>query len=266
METCILWVDGPFRPIDRLCVASMVHAGQKVRLFSYGHVPNAPAGIQTEDARSILPEHFTGLVKRGVFNMGQFSDLFRIALMKQARGVWLDTDIYLVKPFSPDPAKPFLAWENEHRLGVAALYLPADNPVIGEFDSYLADFLAGRRVLPNWLGFRRRVLRPLYYKAIGKKLVPAKAGITIYGNDGITRLARRHGFINLSAPKETFYYWASADCMKLYDGNAGMELIEHPDFIGIHFSHKSPDVVNAPPSPGSFYHWAQSRIRESTRA
>ncbi|BCJ90739.1 hypothetical protein IZ6_14740 [Terrihabitans soli] len=241
----------------------MLHAGHTVRLFSYGPVPDAPKGVILEDARDVLPENLLSLVDRGVWTVGQLSDFFRVMLMRDGRGIWLDTDIYLLKPFIPDPAKPFLAWEDGHRLGVSALYFPRDCPVIGEFERHLEDFLAGRALLPNWLGFRRRVLRPLWFRALGKELTPSQAGITIYANDGITRLAQRHSFIDQAAPKETFYYWNGKACLRLYDPAFGRELLDHPGVIGIHFARKSSALVDAKPASGSFYDWAVSRLETS---
>jgi hypothetical protein len=126
-------------------------------------------------------------------------------LMKHRQGVWMDTDVYLVKPFSIDPARPFLARENRRRVGVSVLYLPSDNPVIADFERYIE----GSEVLPEWLGLVRGRLRPAWYALTGKKVTPPSIGITVFGNDGISRLAKRHGFFNDAAQKESFYFWTA---------------------------------------------------------
>lgn len=40
----------------------------------------------------------------------QFSDYFRIRLMAERAGLWLDADVLLLKPVEIDPTKPYFAW------------------------------------------------------------------------------------------------------------------------------------------------------------
>ncbi len=81
-------------------------------------------------------------------------------LMKYQQGVWLDTDVYLVKQFHPDANKVWLARENAVRVGVSALYFPSDNPIIKVFE----DYWASTEMVPHWLGFKRRVWKPFWLK------------------------------------------------------------------------------------------------------
>ncbi len=205
MDICTFWYGSRLREVDCICLASMVMTGQSVKLFAYGPIENVPPGVELHDAGSILPETvFTGLDPaypnfRSKRTIVQFSDIFRIMLMKYQQGVWLDTDVYLLKQFHPDPRKPYLARENRFRVGVSALYLPHDHPIIGEFEAYIA----ATYPLPRWLGLRRGKLRPLYYRLIGKEVTPASIGITVFGNDGISRLARKYGIFKNAAPGRT---------------------------------------------------------------
>ncbi len=247
-----------------MCLISMVRTGQRVKLFSYQPVENLPEGVEQHDAASILPaEAFRRLdpaypeLKEYV-TIVQFSDVFRINLMKKKQGVWLDTDVYLHKQFHPDPSRPYLARENKDRVGVSALYFPSDHPVIAEFDAYMA----GSYPLPQWLGLRRRVLRPLWFRLTGKEVTPAAIGITIFGNDGISRLAKKYGCFETSAPKESFYYWTARDCLKIFEPQYGLEPLNHPEFIGFHIHRKSPDVLVA--RKGSFYEWMLKQTGEQS--
>jgi hypothetical protein len=56
----------------------------------------------------------------------QFSDFFRMRLMAERAGLWLDADVLLLKPIEIDPAKPYFAWERRRQLGNSVLYLPAN--------------------------------------------------------------------------------------------------------------------------------------------
>lgn len=261
MDICTFWYGPRLREVDRICLASMVMTGQRVKLFSYAPIENVPPGVELHDANKILPElvfkrldpgypHF-----RDQITIVQFSDIFRIMLMKHKQGVWLDTDVYLLKQFHPDPSKPYVARENRFRVGVSALYLPHNHPIIREFEAYVAATYA----LPRWLGLRRGKLRPFYYRMTGKEVTPASIGITIFGNDGISRLARKCGIFKNAAPQENFYYWVGKEATRIYDPGYGLEPIKHPDFIGFHIHKKHKEVVSL--QPGSFYMWAIDRVK-----
>ncbi len=261
MDICTFWYGPRLRDVDRICLASMVMTGQRVKLFTYAPVENMPAGVELHDAESILPEetfkrldpHYPNF--RSPRTIAQFSDLFRIMLMKHEQGVWLDTDVYLLKQFHPDPTVPYLARENRFRVGVSALYLPKDHPIIDEFEAYIG----ASYPLPRWLGIRRGTLRPLYYRMIGRQVTPAAIGITVFGNDGISRLARKYGIFKKAAPQENFYYWVGRDATRIYDPAYGLEPLKHPDFIGFHIHKKHKDVVSL--RHGSFYEWAVERVK-----
>lgn len=262
MDICTFWYGTRLRDVDRICLASMVMTGQRVKLFAYAPIKNVPAGVEMHDAERILPQSVFRRLDpefpdfRSPHTVVQFSDLFRIMLMKHQQGVWLDTDVFLLKQFHPDPHRPYLARENRSRVGVSALYLPPDNPVIGEFEAYIAETSA----LPNWLGLRRGVLRPTYYRLIGKEVTPAAIGITVFGNDGISRLAKKYGFFKDAAPKENFYYWTGKDALRIFDPDYANEPLQHPDFIGFHIHKKHPGVLIL--RPGSFYEWITNHVAD----
>ena len=261
MDICTFWYGPSLRDVDRICLASMVMTGQRVKLFSYAPIDNVPEGVEMHDASTILSEQVFKRLDPNYPNLRsrttivQFSDIFRIMLMKHRQGVWLDTDVYVLKQFHPDPTKPYLARENHFRVGVSALYLPHDHPIIREFE----DYVASSDPLPRWLGVRRGKLRPLYYRLTGKEVTPAAIGITIFGNDGISRLARKYGIFKNAAPQENFYYWVGKEATRIYDPIYGIEPTKHPDFIGFHIHKKHKEVVSM--QPGSFYMWAIDRVR-----
>lgn len=260
MDICTFWYGPRLREVDRICLASMVMTGQRVKLFAYGPIANVPKGVELHDAENIMPEasfkrldpsypHFKDRI-----TIVQFSDIFRIMLMKHRQGVWLDTDVYLLKQFHPDPARPYFGQENRFRVGVSALYFPHGHPIIGEFEAYMASDYP----LPRWLGLRRGTLRPLYFRLTGKEITPANIGITVFGNDGISRLVKKYSEFRDAAPKENFYYWVGKEAVRIYDPAYGLEPINHPNFIGFHIHKKHPEVVSL--KQGSFYMWAMDRV------
>lgn len=259
MDICTFWFGDKLRYVDSLCLASMVQTGQRVKLFVHGPVSGVPEGVELHDAEPILPLSVLYQLdpdfpdyKPGR-SIVQFSDIFRVMLMKHKQGVWLDTDVYLVKKFQPKENKVWLGRENRSRVGVSALYLPPDNPIIAAFDKYLA---SGNPV-PEWLGFKRRVWMPLRLKMKALPVRPNRLGITVFGNDGISRLAKRHGFFSQAQPKEAFYYWTGREATRVFDPAFGLEPLNDPRFLGFHIHKKA--LTTEPPREGSFFDWAIKR-------
>jgi len=264
MDICTFWFGDRLRYVDQLCLASMVMTGQRVKLYKHGvskgqRVAGLPKGVELCEAEDILPLSVLAQLdpdfpaQKSITSIVQFSDFFRVMLMKYQKGVWLDTDVYLAKPFEPDPDKPWLAREDRVRLGVSAFYLPPQNPIIAEFERYLDE---GRPV-PDWLGFKRRIWRPFTLKLQGQTIRPNRLGTTIFGNDGISRLAKKHRFYAAAQQKEHFYYWTGRKAERIFDPQFGLEPVEHPDFIGFHIHRKVP--TQAPPREGSLFDWIVKR-------
>ncbi|EJF81675.1 Uncharacterised protein [Candidatus Bartonella washoeensis] len=145
------------------------------------------------------------------------------------------TDVYLVKQFHPDADKVWFAKENTVKVGVSALYFPPDNPIIKVFE----DYGASTEIVPEWLGFKRRVWTPFWLKRKKMPILPKNLGVTIFGNDGISRLAKRYGFFHEAKQKETFYYWTGRKTECIFDPAFGVEPFEHPCFIGFHIHRKA---------------------------
>ncbi|UXN07442.1 hypothetical protein [Bartonella sp. HY761] len=259
MDICTFWYGEKLRYIDQLCLASMVQTGQHVKLYAHNHVEGVPEGVELCDAEPILPLSLLYKLDpsfpsfKPSRSIVQFSDIFRVMLMKYQKGVWLDTDIYLVKQFHPNPNEVWLASDNARRVGVSALYLPPDNPIIAEFENYIN----GTNLVPSWLGFKKRVWLPFLLKLKNEPVQPNHLGITIFGNDGISRLAKKYHFFDKAKPRESFYYWSGRDAEKIFDPAFGIEPTLNKDFIGFHIHKKA--KTEQPPIEGSFFDWAIKR-------
>ncbi|WP_204315031.1 hypothetical protein, partial [Klebsiella pneumoniae] len=80
-------------------------------------------------------------------------DFFRMRLMKQRAGLWLDADVLLLKPVEIDPAKPYFAWERPRQLGNSVLYLPHNDPIVRAFEALMQQ----DELTPDWLALRHRL-------------------------------------------------------------------------------------------------------------
>jgi len=104
---------GPLDRLRRTCLRSQVAAGHKVTVYSFEPLGQLPDGVGNAEAEAILPHAFAERLRPtghdGLWRDWttlQFSDFFRMRLMAQSAGLWLDADVLLLKPVEIDPAKP----------------------------------------------------------------------------------------------------------------------------------------------------------------
>src|SRR6201988_3449781 len=153
-----------------LCLRPRAAAGHKVTVYSFDPLPGLPDGVANAEAEAVLPHAFSEKLRPPQpdgswrdWTTLQFSDFFRMRLMAQGAGLWLDADVLLLRSVEIDPAKPYFAWERPRQLGNSVLYLPADDPIVAAYTQLMAtddlkpDWLSARYRFP--LAVRRRIGR-----------------------------------------------------------------------------------------------------------
>lgn len=259
-----LWHAGCLRNIDTVCIASWLRLGFEVELFHFGPVSGVPDGVRLADGRDVLSDSYLERLvpiyrvdRRKFQPVANFSDLFRIKLMEQGRGLWLDTDVFLFRTFDVDPQRPFFAWEDRHRIGSPVFYLPPDSAMLQDYLKVFDD----PRLMPHWLGLVRGVLRPAFWRMIGRTYSPPDLGITIYGNDAFTRLAKKHGLTGYALPRRSFYPWGGRDTERFFTRpEYGRLLWDDPGVFGLHIHRKR--LSNVAPLPGTMYAHAVEQLAD----
>lgn len=250
---------GPLDMLRQTCLRSQVAAGHKVTVYSFDTVPGLPDGIANAEAEAILPHAFSEKLRPAQpdgswrdWTTLQFSDFFRMRLMAERAGLWLDADVLLLKPVTVDPAKPYFAREPSGQLGNSVLYLPPDDPIVAAFEKLVAQ----DELTPDWLALRHRMTFALHRLTRRSSRV-SDVRIAIYGPPALTALARRHGELHCALPKKSFYevHW---EPKRFFEASDFSGLISDPDIIGFHLSAKG--RAKLPPVPGSLYAWAVQRF------
>jgi hypothetical protein len=249
-------------PLDRLrqtCLRSQVAAGHAVTVYSFDPVPGLPDGVSNAEAEAILPYAFSEKLRPAQpdgswrdWTTLQFSDFFRMRLMAQDVGLWLDADVLLLRPVEIDPRKPYFAWERPRQLGNSVLYLPPRDPIVTAFESLMAQ----EELTPDWLALRHRLTFALR-RLRGKSNRLSDIRVAIYGPASLTALARRSGQLRHALPKKSFYA-VHADARLVFEPHDFSALIGDPGIIGFHISPKGRG--GQPPVPGSLYAWATERF------
>jgi hypothetical protein len=250
---------GPLDTLRLTCLRSQVAAGHKVTVYSFEPLGQLPDGVGNAEAEAILPHAFSEKLRPPQpdgtwrdWTILQFSDFFRMRLMAQGAGLWLDADVLLFKPVEIDPAKPYFAWERPRLLGNSVLYLPSGDPIVAAFE----DLRGQEELTPDWLALRHRLIFALHGLRGGSGRL-SDIRVAIYGPAALTALARRAGELRYALPKKSFYS-VHADPKLFFEPSDFAGLIGDPDVIGLHISPKGRG--GKPPVPGSLHAWATAQF------
>jgi hypothetical protein len=251
---------GPLDALRLTCLRSQVAAGHKVTVYSFEPLGALPDGVGNAEAEAILPHSFSEKLRPPQpdgswrdWTILQFSDFFRMRLLAQRAGLWLDADVLLLKPVEIDPARPFFAWERRRQLGNSVLYLPADHAIVVAFE----ELMDQEELTPDWLALRHRLTFALRGLRGGSNRL-SDIRVAIYGPASLTALARRAGELHHALPKQSFYA-VHAEPKLFFEPGDFSALIADPDVIGFHISPKGRG--SKPPVAGSLYAWAAERFR-----
>lgn len=256
MQTASLWIGEQLPLLTQLAIRSWQRHTCGVDLY----VPDpaspprgVPQGVRLKAADDILPlallERLAPLIRTRL-SPGQerlsYSDIFRIMLQRRGLGFWLDTDVILFRRFDPAPDRAWFAYDGKDTIGVSALYFPPDDPYVSEF----LKVLDHPDLWPGWIGFRRRVVKPALYRAMGRRFRATDLGVTVYGNEAICRILGRQQRKHEAQPMHTMYYLPGAS-LDFYDPARTDALLNHPQITGLHVHKKGP--AHQTPAPGSAF-------------
>jgi hypothetical protein len=249
-------------PLDRLrqtCLRSQVAAGHKVTVYSFDSIPGLPDGVGNAEAEAILPHAFSERLRPPQpdgswrdWTTLQFSDFFRMRLMAENAGLWLDADVLLLKPVELDVTKPYFAWERPRQLGNSVLYLPPRDPIVTAFEKLMKQ----DELTPDWLALRHRLTFALRRLGGGSNRL-SDIRVAIFGPAALTALARRAGELQYALPKQSFYA-VHAEPSRFFEPSDFSKLLATPGTIGLHISPKGRGGQK--PVAGSLYAWAAEKF------
>jgi len=93
-----LWTHGKLSIMEKLCMRSYIDNGHEVHLYVYDEVEGIPEGVVVKNGNEVLPREEYDY--RRFINNGTFADYFRIKLLLEKGGWWVDTDLICLKNFS----------------------------------------------------------------------------------------------------------------------------------------------------------------------
>ena len=123
LPTIHMFWDGPrLSRVERLCMASFLAHGHPLQLHAYEPPTNAPAGVLIVDANATLSRKHMFRDKASN-SVAPFADWFRFQVLYDQGGIWADTDMVCLKPFSY-PRPEVFGWQDQDLINNAVVGLP----------------------------------------------------------------------------------------------------------------------------------------------
>lgn len=194
-----LWIGQTLGKISSSCLQSFVMRGHKVLLHTYGTVSDVPDGVQCVDANKIIPaEKIFKHNQTGSYAL--FSDVFRYELLTKVSGIYVDCDVYCLKPIVIPDSSYLLGYESDNKINGAVLALPQDSSLL----KLLLDAAYNPFFVPPW--YKKSRQKRLKFKkllGIGQHISDMPWGVI--GPDAITYFVNTLQLIDQVQPIDIFY-------------------------------------------------------------
>ncbi|MFV5453755.1 glycosyltransferase [Acinetobacter towneri] len=194
-----LWIGNKLGAISRSCLQSFIMRGHEVHLHTYAEIDDIPEGVKRVDANLIVPsDKIIKHNKTGSYAL--FSDIFRYELMRKVDGIYVDCDVYCLKPLSIPEHGYVLGFEDDNWINGAVLRIPKSSPLLESLLNAAYD----PQFVPPWYSKSRQFrLKTKKVFGVGTSLADMPWGVI--GPKAITYYVRSHQQENNIQPIDIFY-------------------------------------------------------------
>jgi hypothetical protein len=192
-----LWIGTELGPLHSACLRSFVRHGHRTVLHVYDEPTDVPHGVELADGSRLMKrKEIVAHKKTG--SLALASDIFRYRILAEGLGVYVDCDVFCLKPF---PNADFLmGWQDEELICSAVLAAPAKS----EFVKSLVEASSNPTYIPPWLkAKKRRILRLRKILGVPRRVVDMPWG-TI-GPMLVTHTVKSFGLEHDTQPIDVFY-------------------------------------------------------------
>lgn len=197
-EIASLWIGGELSWLEQLSLVSFAHAGHKVTLYSYSHIPNCPDEVEQLPADPIFAaEPMLRHARTG--SPAIHADIFRLNMLQKTGKIWVDADMYCYQPFDFQGAHVF-GWEKPGLVCNAVLGLPKDSEALGNMLEFFKDEYAIAPWLKPW---QKRELEAERDAGNPVHMTAQNWGFT--GPEAVTHFLVESGEIKHARPQAAFY-------------------------------------------------------------
>lgn len=194
-----LWIGEKLGRISLCCLTSFVKQGHPVYLHTYGDIQDLPQGITICDANKIVGKEKIFKHKH-TGSYAIFADIFRYELLKHVNGIYVDCDMYCLKPLNIPEHGYLFGLEDDNVINNAVLALPSNSLLLNR----LTDIINHKNFIPEW--YSDKAKKRLKFKDIiglSKHISEMNWGVT--GPEALTYYANDCQVNLLAQPIDIFY-------------------------------------------------------------
>ena len=224
-EIHALWIGSRLGPVAAACIGSFARAGHEVVLHAYRDVEDLPACVRLSDASRVIPEK--AIVRhRQSGSHALFSDIFRYELLRRQPVIYVDCDVYCVRPI--EAAGYVMGYERDGIINGAVLALPSACAMLDDLDRAVGD----RWFIPPWIS-RSKAARLRLRKLAGRRGLEDLPWGSL-GPRALTYLAEKHAVAALAEPPDVFYPLDMDRTSLLFDPRLSLDDLVTPRTKCIH--------------------------------
>lgn len=251
----MFWMGRKLSVIEIASMLSIQRAGHQVTLFSYERPDGLPEGVTWRNAAEIVPR--ADFVFYKGTNPALGADHFRYRLQALGLGLWLDTDILLLKPVATR-ATDLYGWQDQLRINNAVLYLTPQSPVLKD----LIDYTSNKYPVPPFVD--AQVQRQLVMARLaGTPVHVSQMPWGVWGPFALTHFVKSNRGEQFACPPEVFYPVHFSEPHRLVLQGGEVERLITDATLGVHLWNNNlkkpprsrPDVPpgHIPVERGSFF-------------
>ncbi|MBX8784743.1 galactosyltransferase Lgt5 [Ochrobactrum sp. GRS2] len=192
-----VWIGKQLGPIHAACLRSFLRNGYDVVLHSFGVPEDVPEGVRLFDASKLMSLQEIEIFRKNS-RLAFASDIYRYRIQRENMGLYVDCDVYCLKPFAE--TEYIFGWESSELICNAVLKIPAESHLLKKIleaseDSYF---------IPPWLKTRRRN-RMTLRKKLGFPVHVADQPWGVIGPQLLTHYVRELNLTDHVSSIDTFY-------------------------------------------------------------
>jgi hypothetical protein len=221
-----LWLSPEVGPIHAACLKSLGAVGQRVIVHCYKRPAGLPENVEVADAALIVPKRKAFRhIETGLF--APFADVFRYLLLRSGADMWIDSDMFAIKPIR---RRPYLfGFETPGIVNQAVLALPRDSPLLRDLVNIVTNPLAR---MP-WIS-RRWLWRARIRALRSRTSMIAYLPWATVGPTAISYLAKKHNVMHHALPVDAFYPVGYENLYPLLDPGRSLNDLITPTTEAVH--------------------------------
>lgn len=225
-----IWIGPRLGPIHAACLKSFVRHGHRTRLYIYEEPSDIPEGVELVDASQLIPAEYTVRYSRNDMHKGSyalFSDFLRYEILKTGAGLYVDCDVYCLRPIEDEDY--IFGYQDSGQINGAVLKLPPDSPALKN----LLAIRDAKAFIPPWLSTRKqKKYRRRALLGIPKKIENMPWGIA--GPEAVTWYLKKDGLHKYAKPIDVFYPVHYYQTALFSDPNISIKSLATPRTLALH--------------------------------